>query len=450
MAAWIQALSILNFFILSSKAETFQYFQSDTELNQQTINPENGIVYVGAINRLYQLSADLGLQVNVSTGPRLDLKTCTPPIDISQCSHATLTDNYNKLLLLDGPNDRIVVCGSIFKGICSLRKAVNISAEISYDDSKGEKSFVASNDENISTVGLVTNLTVVKMSETLRVLFVGKGNGQSDNGIIISTRLLDEYGDRGPFETYVDSTAFKSAALSFTFQQFVTAFEDDRYVFFISTRLEKSTGRNKTLISRMCKYDPNYYSYIEMDLECKDNQHDYNFCHSFFITTPGEELARVMNKSPEEGKFLFGVYSKNGKESVSERSALCVFSLKDINAKFEYNREACYTSKESTVMKNGIKIFYKPYGADIQCGGLAKDAVINYPCGQEHLPYPLESRDGVVTSPVLVLEKNTFTTVAVAVEEEHTIAFLGTNDGKLVKSSLSPVIKENVSIFSPR
>lgn len=66
---------------------------------------------------------------------------------------------------------------------------------------------------------------------------------------------------------------------------------------------------------------------------------------------------------------------------------------------------------------------------------------IKYPCGSEHLPYPLQSRDGVVARAALVRENNPYTTVAVSVENEHTIAFLGTAEGKLVKVSIVCILK---------
>ncbi|XP_053321485.1 plexin-B2 [Spea bombifrons] len=437
MAAWIHTVSILSCIIFVSNAEVFNSFSSDNELNHLTVNKNTGTVYVGAINRLYQLSEALQLQINDTTGPRLDKITCTPPIDAIQCPNAILTPNYNKLLLLDVPNERIVVCGSIFKGICSLRSMDNISKVISYDDSRGEKSFVASISEKITTVGLVAN-----MSENgPRVLFVGKGNGQHDNGIIISTRILDEHDDKGPFETFMDSATFKSVSISINVQQFVTAFEDDNFVYFISTRVDKNSNENITLISRLCKNDFNYYSYIEMDLQCKDKEGViYNVCHSVFITTPGEELAQSVFKPSGGGKVLFGVFSKVIQDK--EKTALCMFSLKDINAKLEENRNVCYSSKSEHVYKDGKKIFFKPFGAEIKCGGRSENSAATYPCGSEHLPYPLECRDGVVAEPVLVRENNPYTSVAVSVENEHTIGFLGTAEGKLVKAFLGEQSRE--------
>ncbi|KAG8577428.1 hypothetical protein GDO81_010173 [Engystomops pustulosus] len=437
MATWIQLVKIFICIPQVLSLEQFSPFVSDTELNHLTINDATGIVYIGAVNRLYQLSGELKLIANVTTGPELDHKKCTPPIESSQCSFAVQTDNYNKLLLLDVPNERIIACGSMFKGICSLRN-LSITERISYDDSRGEKSFVASNDENVETVGLVSDMK----EGGPRVLFVGKGTSQHDNGIIISTRILDEMEDKGPFETYVDSATFKHGYSSVSTQQFVTVFEDSQRVYFISSLLDKNSGRNRTFITRICKSDYNYFSYVEMDLLCMDGNIPYNICTSAFLERPGEELARTMGISDSNDKVLFGVFSTY--DNNREKSALCMFSLDNINKKFEENRELCYTSTSEPV-NNGESIFSKPFGDKIGCGGkknpIANES-IKYPCGSEHLPYPLQSRDGVVANAALVRENNPYTSVAVSVENEHTIAFLGTAEGKLVKAFLGERSRE--------
>ncbi|KAG8439852.1 hypothetical protein GDO86_005863 [Hymenochirus boettgeri] len=426
MDIWIHLINIMIHIILLPQVEMFVSFISDTDLNRMAISTETGIVYIGGVNRLYQLSADLQMQVNFTTGPCLDKKSCTPPIDLDQCPNPEETDNYNQLLLLDKPHNRIVVCGSIFKGICSLRAMDNISKEIYYEDNRGEKTFVASNDETISTVGLVTSPS---NENTRRLLYVGKGHGLNDNGIIISTRILDKKETEGPFETYSDAATFKSISHVKHLQQFVTAFEDGKFVYFISTRLDRINNENRTFISRLCKDDFNYYSYIEIDLECKSKTTTYNYCHSVFITTPGADLKNILKVSPDNKKALFGIF---GTKQVSDKSALCIYSLDKINEKFEKNREQCYTTANSKEKP----LCYKPYGSEILCGSKSEGSASNYPCGSEHLPYPLECRDGVSKEPALLREKNPFTSVAIAVENEHTIAFLGTSEGKVVKAFL--------------
>ncbi|XP_056429732.1 plexin-B2 [Hyla sarda] len=433
MATWIHLVNIFIFIAQVSTIEQFPFFLSDTELNHLRINEGTGEVYIGAVNRLYQLYGNLSLHFNVSTGPRLDHKKCTPPIDFSQCPSAAQTDNYNKLLVLDVPKGRIIVCGSIFKGICSLRKLNNITELMFYDDSRGEKSFVASNDEKVETVGLVSDMS----EDGPRVLFVGKGTSQHDNGIIISTRILDEMDDKGPFETYVDSATFKYGYSSASTQEFVTVFEDSQHVYFISSLLDKNNSRNRTFITRLCKSDYNYFSYVEMDLVCKDENIPYNICTSAYLAIPGENLAHAMGISDINDKVLFGVFSTF--DNNQEKSALCMFSLENISKKFEENRELCYTSDSEPLNDNGESIFSKPFGDKIGCGGKqypTPNESIKYPCGSEHLPYPLQSRNGVVANAVLTRANNPYTSVAVSVEKEHTIAFLGTAEGKLIKAFL--------------
>lgn len=378
MATWIQLVNLFIYVAQVSTVEQFRNFLSDTELNHLEVNHGTGNVYIGAVNRLYQLTGDLELLVNVTTGPKPDHKRCTPPIDYNQCPYAVQTDNYNKLLVLDVPKERIVVCGSIFKGICSLRNLNNISDQISYDDSRGEKSFVASNDEKVETVGLVSDMK----EGGPRVLFVGKGASQHDNGIIISTRILDEMDDKGPFETYLDSATFKYGYSSASTQQFVTVFEDSQRVYFISSLLDKNNGRNRTFITRLCKADYNYFSYVEMDLVCTDGTTPYHICTSAYLERPGQELANAMGISDSNDKVLFGVFSTF--DNNQEKSALCMFSLENINKKFEENRELCYTSTSEPVNKEGESIFSKPFGDKIGCGGKkVKYHIIIFGCFSE-------------------------------------------------------------------
>uniref|UniRef100_A0A8D0G7D4 Sema domain-containing protein n=1 Tax=Sphenodon punctatus TaxID=8508 RepID=A0A8D0G7D4_SPHPU len=404
MALWIWTLSILSYSCITCGygAKKPDYFRSENELIHLAVNDDTGTVYLGAVNALYQLTKNLSeSQLSTITGPKLDSKKCTPPIDQAQCSEAKMTDNFNKLLLLDKQEKRIVECGSLFKGICAIRELENISNVIYYDISKGEKSFVASNDEKVSTVGLITSLGKQRM------LFVGKGNGPNDNGIIISTRQLFE-DVKEIFESYADSAAIKSVYHSSNTQQFVYVFEDNVYVYFIFNQEEKQPPKNRTLIARLCKNDDHYYSYFEMDLICKD----------------GDNV-------PSNETVLLALFSRVNKHSGSLESAMCMFSLKKINEKIEDNREKCYAN-------NAKDLFYKPFSTDSVCVGINGENVSKtFPCGYEHLPYPLGSTNGVTTEPLLKKEGINLTAVTMAVENGHTVAFLGTSDGKLLKVLLT-------------
>uniref|UniRef100_A0A5F8GTK3 Sema domain-containing protein n=1 Tax=Monodelphis domestica TaxID=13616 RepID=A0A5F8GTK3_MONDO len=426
MASWVWTLILLSSSWPAghgSRPWKLEFFRSKTELNHLVVDEVSGTVYLGAVNALYQLTADLQLVHAVETGPALDNKKCTPPIEPSQCQEAVDMDNVNKLLLLDRPAGRLVECGSLFKGICALRELGNISHRIFYEDSSGEKSFVASNDERVSTVGLVTSVGKDDGDggPGERVLFVGKGNGPHDNGIIISTRLLDRKDGKEAFEAYTDHTAFKAGYLSANTQQFVAVFEDGDYVFFIFNQQDKQPAKNRTIVARMCKQDSFYYSYFEMDLECQGASGDvYSICHAAFVA-PGP--------TPEASQVLFAVFSKDSKGSGgTPRSALCLFPLEKIHQKMEENRNKCYMGAQGS----SSETFYKPFHGDIQCvsHGMASQS---FRCGSEHLPYPLGSRDGLVGTATLQRDGMNLTAVTVTTENGHTVVLLGTSGGRIHK-----------------
>ncbi|KAM9171582.1 plexin-B2 [Pangshura tecta] len=443
MALWIWTLSILSCFCVSCGFKVKKlHFESPTELNHLTVNNDTGTVYLGAVNYLHQLTKDLKKQTSVETGPKMDNKKCTPPIE-SQCSEATLTNNFNKLLLLDKLERKIIVCGSLFKGICAIRELENIENVTYYVDSGGEKSFVASNDETVSAVGLITSLN------EKRLLFVGKGNGPNDNGIIISTRQLYSEDGKDIFETYTDSTAIKSVYHSSNTQQFVAVFEHDQYVYFIFNQQERQPLNNRTLIARLCKGDAHYYSYFEMDLSCQDDDGTYDHCHSVYVTTPGEKLAESIAQEGQENstvlsgdKVLLALFSKFNKDNGSLKSAMCMFSLRHLNEKMEEYREECYT-------KSVQESFYKPFLAEElpPCGAQpAGGASKTFPCGSEHLPYPLGSTNNIVGKPLLQKKGMNLTAVTVTVENGHTVAFLGTSDGRILKVLLMTPANEYSSV----
>ena len=46
----------------SLRSRKLDFFRSETELNHLVVDEASGVVYVGAVNTLYQLSADLQLE----------------------------------------------------------------------------------------------------------------------------------------------------------------------------------------------------------------------------------------------------------------------------------------------------------------------------------------------------------------------------------------------------
>lgn len=144
-------------------------FLSDTLINNVVADPRTGFLYVGAVNALHQLSPELEVQSRAETGPKRDNRQCTPPVT-EACDEAVDTDNHNKLLLVHPAENTLVVCGSIYRGICSLRNLSIVEDLLYYSDTKGEKSYVASTEESVSVVGVMSQYS--KDGDSLPVFLV--------------------------------------------------------------------------------------------------------------------------------------------------------------------------------------------------------------------------------------------------------------------------------------
>lgn len=165
--AWRWVLAAI---LATSSLSAFNEFTSDTLINNVVQDPITSRLYVGTVNALYQLDQSLLPEARTRTGPELDNRQCTPPV--TSCEEAVETDNHNKLLLIHPSKDILIVCGSLYRGICSLRNLSNVEQLLYFSDTKGEKSYVASAEESVSVVG-VMSYYFSKDKENFTVFLVG-------------------------------------------------------------------------------------------------------------------------------------------------------------------------------------------------------------------------------------------------------------------------------------
>ena len=62
-----------------------------------------------------------------------------------------MTDNVNKALVIDYNNSRLISCGSLFQGICTVRSLGNISLVVEEE----VEEFIVANTEEASTVAFI-------------------------------------------------------------------------------------------------------------------------------------------------------------------------------------------------------------------------------------------------------------------------------------------------------
>ncbi|XP_030576486.1 plexin-B2-like [Archocentrus centrarchus] len=419
-----------------SHGDTTQ-FSSETLINNLVADPRTGRLYVGAVNALYQLNSDLVVESQTKTGPKKDNRQCTPPVT-DACEEAVDTDNHNKLLLVHGAKDVLVVCGSLFRGICSLRNLSKVEHQLYFSDNKGEKSYVASAEESVSVVGVMSYFT--EGSDNLTVFLVGKGYGSHDSTKLISTRILQDYRDWVVFDSIIEASAVQANPFVLLYlHDFRFAFKDGGFVYFLFSRtLGVQDTKNFTFISRMCENDHSYYSYTELQLNCSANN-KYNKAQAAYVATPGEVLAQSMTNSGQYGsvsasdKVLFVTFTSDEDPSAS---AMCMYPLKSINTQLGEIIGACYIH---IGIINNKPAVYSPYSSksDELCLSSNQNA-LKYKCGAEFLPSPLASKaEFALKAEPSLTHKAHLTAVAVAEEMGHAVAFVGTATGEVLKVHLS-------------
>ena len=321
-----------------------QVFLSNSDLTNIAVENRTGVVYLGGVNSITKLSPDLKLLKAIKTGPLNDNEKCFPPDVMSSCKFKRkLTDNINKILILYEQKDQLIACGSVYKGFCEMR---NLSTLVSL---KWTGYFIASSD-NHSAVGMIApsingNLKFyVGASWTKSDIELGRNtfgvyafvsrNIEIDNekfGFGLLTLSIDDIGV--DMKNVKDGWNIKC--------QFV--FSSGFFSYFVFSFGENSQAK-QTAIGRVCQKRGTYDSYVQIPLECKSaNGTNYNLIQSAVVSQAGAALAENLGIKANKD-VLFAVFAKSDSLtsfSPSSESAVCVYSVEELDKTFRENIELC-------------------------------------------------------------------------------------------------------------
>uniref|UniRef100_T1JKQ6 Sema domain-containing protein n=1 Tax=Strigamia maritima TaxID=126957 RepID=T1JKQ6_STRMM len=332
-------------------ASVVNFTRSETEtskFNRLTIDRNSGRVFVGAVNWIYQLLPNLQLEVAERTGPQEDSPDC--PVTRECPSIVTKpTDSINKVLVIDYIQGRLITCGSLFQGLCFIRKLSNISIT---DPLVNEP--VAANNNTASTVAFIA--PGPPNPPTTHVLYVGvsyTGNGpyRTDVPAVCSRSL--EPGKMLSIAAASVTTATRILVNTLARERYpinyIYGFHSRGFSYFLTTQ-KRSIENQYPFVSkliRICHKDPDYYSYTEIPIECRLDNVDYNLVQAAFLGNPGSELANELGVSAQDD-VLYAVFSQSKNDSdvydrASAKSGLCVYSLRAIHRQFTKNIQHCFS-----------------------------------------------------------------------------------------------------------
>ncbi|XP_058390946.1 plexin-B3 [Diceros bicornis minor] len=384
--------------------QAHRFSAPNTTLNRLALAPGRGTLYVGAVNRLFQLSPALQLEAVAVTGPVFDSPDCVPFRDPAECPQARLTDNANQLLLVSSRAQELVACGQVRQGVCEKRRLEDVAEVLYQAEDPGDGQFVAANALGVATVGLVVP------TPGRDLLLVARGlAGKLSGGVPpLSVRQLagpQPFSSEGLGRLVVGD-------LSDYNNSYVGAFADARSAYFVFRRRgARKQAEYRSYVARVCLGDANLYSYVEVPLTCRGQ----GLVHAAFLT-PGTLL----------GAFAAG--------PSRAQAALCAFPLAELDRTMEQARRLCYTAGGRG--PSGVEEATVEYGVTSRCVTLPPDSPESYPCGDEHTPSPIAGLQPLEAEPLLQLGQP-ISAITALHADGHTIAFLGDTQGRLHKVFLN-------------
>uniref|UniRef100_A0A672R080 Plexin A3-like n=1 Tax=Sinocyclocheilus grahami TaxID=75366 RepID=A0A672R080_SINGR len=418
----------------------------DTSLTHLTVHHKTGEVFIGAINRVYRLSANLTEMRSHQTGPVEDNAKCYPPPSVRPCTQKLeSTDNVNKLLLVDYAGNRLVACGSIWQGVCQFLRLEDLF-KLGEPHHRKEH-YLSGAKEPDGMAGVVVgdddgDLKKKKKGDSR--LFIGSAiDGKSEYFPTLSSRKLVADEEKMEMFSLVYQDEFVSSQIkipSDTLSQYpafdiyyVYGFSSRTYIYFLTLQLDTqltqvdATGEKffTSKIVRMCSNDTEFYSYVEFPLGCTKDGVEYRLVQAAYKHRPGKILAQALGLSEDED-VLFVIFSQGQKNRANppRETVLCFFTLHQINLAMRERIKSCYRGEGKLSLPWLLNKELPCINTPKQIGDDFCGLVLNQPLGGlrviEGTPLFDDRTDGMAS-------------VAAYTYGGHSVVFVGTRSGHLKK-----------------
>lgn len=399
-------------------------------LNHVAVDQANDDIYLGAVNRLYQLD---GLSMKpiyqVITGPRLD----SPGCHANGCGSdikKSLTDNHNKVLVVAPSTESIIVCGSVSQGACDTYRRGNLSVHTEYIPRA-----VAANDPHSSTFAFIgpERHSTFGESEALYIgtTFTSIGDYRHDVPALATRNLVDL--DLSKYTFSEQSLLRIDVKYRDNFLvKYVYGFNSSNYVYFMTVQKKSHLpGQEEagyiSRISRICISDDNYDSYTEISLECGGVGAGHNLVQDATIFEAGEDLALQLGISPGD-RVMAAVFAKaqGHSDNPQKSTSICLYSVKEIDARFNENIHMCFngTRKYRSMEHISGTILNGKCPTKWSTGNIQDFCDVGLKISGSA---PLTTRSALLMNDTLV------TSIIATSIASHSIAFMGTSDGSIKK-----------------
>lgn len=328
----------------------------------------DGIIYVGAVNRIYALAPNLTKLSEYHTGPLLANQTCGQKL--TSTSSGGRVDNHNIALVVENMYDKgLYSCGSADNGVCRRHvldddtspKTVDEQVYCFADKVRQGKGQPIDSDVVVSPSGS----QVLNVESNVITFFVGNseipglGNitGSATHHHTISLRKMKTSQNGFTFFSSRSHMDLIPSLRGNYYLRYVYSFHSEPFTYFLTVQqVSKDSQAYHTRIVRMCSSDLVIRRYVEMPLECistdkrrrrsMEGVKVFNILQAAHVTKVGNDIELQKQLKVEEGDdVLFAAFAR-GKPNSPEptpNSAVCIMSLKHINNMFKMYMQKCNT-----------------------------------------------------------------------------------------------------------
>uniref|UniRef100_A0A8C4HYT4 receptor protein-tyrosine kinase n=1 Tax=Dicentrarchus labrax TaxID=13489 RepID=A0A8C4HYT4_DICLA len=328
----------------------------------------DGIIYVGAVNRIYALAPNLTKLSEYHTGPLFSNQTCGQKL--TGTTGGGRVDNHNIALVVENIYDKgLYSCGSADNGVCRRHVLDDDISPKTVDEQvycfankvmqgKGQPS---DSDVVVSPSGS----QVLNVESNVIKFFVGNseipgtGNitGNSTHPHTISLRKMKTSQNGFTFFSNHSYMDLIPPLRGNYYLRYVYSFHSGPFTYFLTVqRVNRDSQAYHTRIVRMCSSDLVIRRYVEMPLECistdkrrrrsTEDLKVFNIIQAAHVTKVGNDIELQKHLKVEAGDdVLFAAFAR-GKPNSPEptpNSAVCVMSLKHINKLFKLYMQMCNT-----------------------------------------------------------------------------------------------------------
>ncbi|TRY99778.1 hypothetical protein DNTS_033945 [Danionella cerebrum] len=429
------------------------FYQTKKDIQNIVFNENFDQIYVASQNLVEALDRNFNKQWEVRTGPigSPDCLTCSCDIENEP---GTSLNTDNQVLVLEPQTylDFLYICGSTQYGVCSMLELKEDSAPFNQECFFIEKDNLPSGCPDCVASPLGTKVTAVEDAHSTYFFTAATINstiaGPYGKHSLSVRRLLNT--ENGFHHEVKNLTVLPQFQDTFTID-YIYTFSTIEYVYFLSVQRESPMNPNSKLqthLGRLPIKDSELWMYREIVLECRfepkrrrRSYRDivYNSVQAAHFSTAGKELADELGLKMES-PILYGVFAvTDQKGNPLRRSALCAFSLDEVNSDIEKGVESCCSAVSDRISR-GL-CHFQP------CEMCPHENLDNVAC--KAVPtmvakpyYRVDFFNGQMNDVL-------FTSILVTTIEKKTVAHIGTDHGRLIQVILSksiPVVFANYSL----